>query len=74
MDNNSINNNKDTKTYTIPVYWEMYGYYHIQANSLEEAIEKANLPEIPLPNGTYTMDSFHVDEDAIEIFNSISLI
>ena len=39
------------KTWNIPVTWEVYGYVVIEANTLEEAIEKARDDEgvIPLP-------------------------
>lgn len=50
--------------YKIPVSWECYGYVNIEANNLEEAINKAWKDNIPLPEGEYVDDSWRVDEDA----------
>lgn len=54
------------KTYRIPVSWEMYGEVEIEANTLEEAIDKAWSDDIPLPEGEYVSASWRVEEDYIE--------
>jgi hypothetical protein len=42
----------------------MYGTYEIEANSIEEAAQKAE--HLPLPeNGEYIEDSFRVDYELI---------
>jgi hypothetical protein len=54
------------KLFKIPVSWEMYGYLHIKAKTLEEAIEIAERPETSLPtDGEYVMDSDRVDREAV---------
>lgn len=54
-------------TYRIPIIWQMYGHYHIQANSLEEAIKIALGPDTPLPDGQYVDDSVAVDYEVLEL-------
>lgn len=51
------------KTYKIPVVWQMYGYVEVEAESLDEAIQKAQ--DAPLPDGSYVEGSFEVDGDGI---------
>jgi hypothetical protein len=52
------------KTYKIPCTWHMYGTYEIEANSVEEAAQKAE--HLPLPeDGEYIEDSFRVDYELI---------
>lgn len=52
------------KTWKIPCVWQMYGYLKIEANTLEEAIEKAYDADQGLPDdGDYIDNSFEVDED-----------
>lgn len=51
------------QSYKIPVSWECYGYVTIEANNLEEAINKAWGDDIPLPEGNYIDGSWKVDED-----------
>ena len=56
------------KEYRIPVYWMMYGFEEVRANSLEEAIEIAlNAPG--LPDGEYIDNSFEVDMEVVEMYN-----
>lgn len=50
--------------YKIPVSWQCYGYVRIEANNLEEAINKAWSYDIPLPKGEYVDASWEVDEEA----------
>ena len=54
-------------TYKIPLVWQMYGHCHVEANSLEEAIEIALGPDAPLPDGTYVDDSVAVDYEVLEL-------
>ena len=58
------------KTFKIPVVWQMYGVMHIEAESLEEAKEKAFAGETPLPDGNYIDDSMEVDNE--EIINEMN--
>lgn len=55
-----------TKTYRIPVTWQMYGHITVEAENLEEAIEKAEDTNTPLPEGSYVEGSYEVDRDAID--------
>lgn len=50
--------------YKIPVFYSVYGYVHIEADSIEEAIEKAWDDECPLPDDAeYCEGSWEVDEE-----------
>ena len=53
--------------YKIPSVWQMYGVMEIQAENLDEAIEKAH--DAALPDGDYLQDSFEVDEASLEYHN-----
>ena len=55
------------KEYTIPCSWQMYGYMKVEADSLKDAIKKAD--DMPLPDGDYVTDSFEVDEQMVEELN-----
>ena len=50
--------------YKICCLWQVYGYAYIEADSLEEAIEKARGSDTSLPDGDYVEGSFEVDEEA----------
>jgi hypothetical protein len=51
------------QTYKIPVTWESYGHYIIEAENLEEAKEKALEPDRPLPDeSNYIDDSIKLDD------------
>lgn len=57
-------------TYVIPVYWQTYGTYLIEAENLSDAIDKAAEWDRPLPDdGEYVDDSISVDEDGLGIVN-----
>ncbi len=60
-----------TKMYTVAVYWEMYGYDEVEAESLEEAVSLVGdrHSERPLPTADIVEDSFKVDYEATEDFN-----
>ena len=47
--------------FKIGVVWQMYGKLVIDADSFEEALDKAQ--NEPLPEGTYLDDSFEVEQD-----------
>lgn len=53
------------KQFKIPVVWQMYGVMHIEANSLEEAKQKAFDLGTSLPDGNYIEDSCQLDDDEI---------
>lgn len=58
------------KTYTIPVVWEAWGKLTIEADSLAEAIEKAQSDEVGLPKvSEYIDDSFKIDYEGINCHN-----
>lgn len=48
--------------FKIGVAWQMFGKLVIDADSFEEALNKAQ--NEPLPEGTYIEDSFEVEQDA----------
>ena len=61
----SLHGEAMSKTYTIPLVWEVYGQISVEAESLKEAIEYALGPDCPLPEGNYVDDSIQVDTDLI---------
>lgn len=52
----------------LAVTWEMCGYVDVEANTLEEAMEKFNKESdyIKLPNGDYVDGSFQLSTDDVE--------
>jgi hypothetical protein len=55
------------KEYKIPCSWQMYGTLNIEAEDWDEAIEKAEEGDFPLPtDGSYVEASFEVDYDIVE--------
>ena len=62
------------KSWSIPVTWEVYGRVVIEANTLEEAMEKARDDEgvIPLPDeNDYVDGSWRVTEEDAEIVRTL---
>ena len=58
-------------TYKIPCAWQMYGSYEIQANSIEEAIQKAK--DAPLPETSEFLEgSFEIDYDEVIVENDLT--
>ena len=54
-----------SKAYTIDCSWEMYGHVDVEADSLEEAIEKVeNETKLSDINAEYVSESFKIDESA----------
>ena len=50
-----------SKTYTIDCSWEMYGHVDVEADSLEEAIEKVeNETKLSDINAEYVSESFKI--------------
>lgn len=56
------------QTYKIPVTWESWGILNIEADSLQEALEKADVVGLP-KNGEYIDDTFEVDYAGIPMYN-----
>ena len=56
-------------TYKIPCTWQMYGYYHIEANNLNEALEKTEDSNLPT-DADFVEGSFEIDHGMIPFYNS----
>lgn len=52
----------------LAVTWEMAGYVEVEADSVEEAMEKFNKESdyMRLPNGDYVDGSFRLTTDSVE--------
>lgn len=58
---------KMSKEYKIPCNWQVYGTLHIEAEGWDEAIEKAEEDDTPLPTESeYITSSFEIDYEMIE--------
>lgn len=57
----------------LAVTWEMAGYVDVEANTLEEAMEKFKKESdyIKLPNGDYVDGSFRLSTDNVEEMETI---
>lgn len=66
----TVKESLEPNIYVIPCVWEMYGTMHIEADSLEEAVDIARAGETPLPEGSYVEDSFVVDEELLSYYNN----
>lgn len=49
------------KKYSIPIVWQSYKRYNVEAESLEIAIEEALSRFLSEPDDTYIQDSFEID-------------
>lgn len=49
------------KEYEIPIIWQSYKKYKVEAKDLEEAVEKALRQFLKEPDETYVDDSFDID-------------
>lgn len=49
-------------SFRIPLVWQMYGHVDVEADTLDDAIEYALVPDCPLPEGEYVDDSIQVDD------------
>lgn len=56
------------KTYKIPVVWQVAGICEIKAESLQEAIDKAQEGNLPY-DSSYIEDSFEIDHEGISFHN-----
>ena len=58
------------KKWRVPVVWQMYGFYYIEAQTREDAIKEAYNElydsETPLPIGEFLDDSLEVDEQGVD--------
>lgn len=73
---NTINtsNKNISKTWKIPVTWEMYGIVEVNAPTIERAFNKVNFDndDIPLPtDGDYVDGSFRCSYDSIDELKSL---
>lgn len=59
------------KTFKIPCTWQMYGYYHIEANDLKEALQKADDSNLPT-DADYVECSFEIDNELIPFYNELT--
>ena len=67
--------------YEIPIVWQSYKRYNVEADNLQEAITKALKQFLSEPDENYIEDSFEIDEiifdetneeaDIIEIYKNI---
>ena len=63
--------NMNNKWYEIPCSWEVYGTVEVAATSLDEAIEKVEDNDFPLPSkSSYVDGSFQGDRPIAEDLNS----
>lgn len=54
------------KTYNIPITWESYKRYSVEADSLQEAVNKALRQFFSEPDENYIECSFNLDEIIID--------
>lgn len=52
----------EEKEYNIPISWESYKRYKVNASNLEDAVEKALKQFLAEPDDNYINDSFEIDE------------
>ena len=51
------------KNYSIPIVWESYKRYNVEAENLQEAVTKALKEFLKEPDENYIDDSFSIDHD-----------
>ena len=51
------------KNYSIPIVWESYKRYDVEAENLQEAVTKALKEFLKEPDENYIDDSFSIDHD-----------
>lgn len=56
------------KTYEIPIVWEAYQKFEVEANSLEEAAIEALKLFLSIPDDTYVDCSFSIDGYVTEMY------
>ena len=62
----------EEKEYNIPIRWESYKRYKVNASNLEEAVEKALKQFLSEPDDNYINDSFEIDEIVYEEYENES--
>ena len=62
-----------SKTYSIPINWEAYKIYHVEASNLQEAVEKAIKQFFEEPDGNYIYDSADIDGIVYDNYSSETL-
>jgi len=61
----------DMKTYKIPCHWRMYGFYFVEAESLQKALELVE--DEPLPRDRdYIEGSFEIDTEMLSFHNELT--
>lgn len=56
--------------FKIPVNWEVYGIYHVEASNIEEAIHKVEWEDVPYPSIDDNIEgSMEVNFDLVELLN-----
>ena len=59
-----------SKTYKIPCSWEVHSWVDVEADSIGDAITKAESDDFPIPiEADYIEGSFEVDHDIAEEYN-----
>jgi len=59
------------KTYKIPCHWRMYGFYFVEAESLQKALELVE--DEPLPRDRdYIEGSFEIDTEMLSFHNELT--
>ena len=51
------------KKYSIPIIWESYKRYDVEAENLQEAVKEALKQFLKEPDENYLEDSFSIDHD-----------
>ena len=71
-----LGNPNGTNLYKIPVTWEVYDTIEVQGNSLEEALQWAEVHKDEIPIGdepNYLDDSYQIDKEFAEDLNQEEL-
>lgn len=62
------------KKYTIPISWESYQTFEVDADNVNDAIIKATKIFLSIPDDNYLDDSFKIDFDIIREENPDEVI
>lgn len=57
------------KTYKIPILWQSYQEYEVDAEDLQEAVTKAMKQFLSEPDDKYVDESFYIDDVIEEEYN-----
>lgn len=58
-----------TKVYNIPVTYESWALVPVEADNLQEAINKVMTKSLPELKGEYIDDSLRIDYEGVTIYN-----